>query len=69
MDKYIRRCLESIQLQSFADFEVIIVNDGSTDCSILICEEFVNRDNRFKLINKKNQRTLSFEFFGPSDWT
>lgn len=40
--------------QSFKDFEVICVNDGSTDSSLSILEEYVNLDNRIKLLSQKN---------------
>lgn len=50
----IKETLKSIQEQSFTDFEVIIVNDGSTDNTINIVYKFCQLDNRFKLINQKN---------------
>ena len=40
LEKYIERCLKSIQSQSLDDFEVILVNDGSTDDSMNICEQY-----------------------------
>lgn len=54
VESYLHRCLESIINQSFKDIEIILVNDGSTDKSPLICEEYLNKDCRVKLINKKN---------------
>ena len=51
---YLPQCLLSIQEQSFHDFEVLIVNDGSTDGSEKICEEFAQNDPRFLLFNKEN---------------
>ncbi len=53
-EKYISRTLQSIQDQTYTDFEVIMVDDGSTDDSPDICETFVDKDSRFKLIRKKN---------------
>lgn len=50
--KYVTKCLASVKKQTFADFEVIIVNDGSTDNSVEIVNQF--QDERIKLINKKN---------------
>lgn len=49
---YLRNCLESILAQTFTDFEVIVVNDGSTDSSGVICDEFADQDNRIKVIHK-----------------
>lgn len=54
VDKYLKQCLESIKNQSYTNFEVIMVNDGSTDNSGKICEEYT-KDSRFILINQKNQ--------------
>lgn len=51
---YIRDCLESVRVQTYTDFEVICVNDGSIDNSDTICSEFVNIDSRFSLINQAN---------------
>lgn len=59
VDKYIRCCLDSIRKQTFKDFEVVIVDDGSTDESPSICDEFANLDERFKVIHKKNEGVVS----------
>lgn len=53
-ENYIGKCLNSIIEQKFQDFEVIIVNDGSTDRTKDICVEYLNKDSRIKLINQKN---------------
>ena len=47
-------CLKSIETQSYPHFEVILINDGSTDSSKEICKEFVFRDKRFKYIELKD---------------
>lgn len=52
-EKYLRKCLESIQIQTYRGIEVIMVNDGSTDGSERICREFL-KDRRFKLMNQEN---------------
>ena len=54
VEDYIRGMLESVQRQSFADFEVVIVNDGSTDGSQAIIDEFCREDNRFRCFVKAN---------------
>ena len=51
---YISRCFESIINQTYANFEVIVINDGSTDNSPIICNEYSDRDERFKIIHIKN---------------
>ena len=53
--KYLRQCLDSIVKQTFTDFEVIMVDDGSTDNSFNICQEYVAKDDRFKLIHQENE--------------
>lgn len=54
VEKYIKQCLDSVIGQTFSDLEIIVVNDGSTDGSGLICEEYAAKDSRIKLYNKKN---------------
>ena len=54
VEEYLRECLDSIQKQTYQKFECIMVNDGSTDNSKQIAEEYLV-DSRFKLINQSNQ--------------
>ena len=54
-EKYLEKCLKSILSQSFSDFEVILINDGSKDASSIICETYANKDNRIVYINQINQ--------------
>lgn len=54
VEKYLEKCLSSVEHQSFANFEAIIVNDGSSDSSSKIAQTFVDRDGRFRLINQPN---------------
>lgn len=51
---YLRRCLDSILQQTYKNIEVIIINDGSTDNSLKICESYKKTDNRVKIINQEN---------------
>lgn len=53
VEKYLRRCLDSVLNQTFQDWEAICVNDGSPDNSAEILDEYAARDSRFKVINKK----------------
>lgn len=53
-EKSLRRCLDSIQGQTFCDFAVLLINDGSGDNSEAICAEYCNKDSRFRLINQEN---------------
>ncbi len=81
MEKLMRRCLDSILAQSFQDYECILIDDGSTDGSPAICEEFATKDNRFKVFHKPNgglsdARNYGLAnaqgeytiFFDPDDW-
>ncbi|NLH44559.1 MAG: glycosyltransferase [Acholeplasmataceae bacterium] len=54
VEPYLLRCLESIQNQSFSNFEAILVDDGSPDNCGKICEEFAAKDSRFKVIHQAN---------------
>lgn len=53
-EKFLKRCVESILAQTFNDIEVILVNDGSTDNSPSICEDYAKKDKRIVVINKPN---------------
>ena len=55
VEAYLRECLDSIMNQTFKDFEVIMVDDGSTDNLFNICQEYVVKDSRFKLIHQENK--------------
>lgn len=55
VENYLEECLESIKNQTYSNIEVILVNDGSTDNSQVICERYCQQDPRFHLINQENQ--------------
>lgn len=59
VEKYLDQCIKSILIQTFADFEVILVNDGSKDRCSLICDEFAKKDHRVKVIHKLNGGLVS----------
>ena len=54
VEKYIRCCLDSIVTQTFADWECILIDDGSPDNSGKICDEYAEKDGRFRVIHQKN---------------
>ena len=53
-EKFLSACIESILNQTYHDFEVILVDDGSPDSSGQICEEYAKKDSRIKVIHQKN---------------
>ncbi len=56
---YIAECLDSVIAQTFSDFEAIVINDGSTDNSLQIIKEYLEKDNRIKLVNQDNLGVVS----------
>lgn len=54
VEPYIRRCIDSILNQSFSDFELILVDDGSPDGCGVICDEYAEKDSRVRVIHQKN---------------
>ena len=55
VENYLEECLKSVQNQTYTNIEVLLVNDGSTDKSKLICERYCKEDRRFQLLNQENQ--------------
>lgn len=55
MEKYLKKCLDSIVGQSYKNLEIILINDGSTDNCGKICTSYQKMDGRIKVINKKNE--------------
>lgn len=58
VEKYLNNCIDSVLNQTFHDFEIIAINDGSTDSSGLICDEYSSRDPRIRVFHQKNQGLL-----------
>ncbi|HDV0860284.1 TPA: glycosyltransferase, partial [Enterococcus faecalis] len=54
VEKYLEKCVRSILAQTFTDFELILVDDGSPDSSGAMCDQFAEQDQRVKVIHKEN---------------
>lgn len=80
-EKYLNKCLESLINQTLSDIEIICINDGSTDNSLKILQEYAQKDSRIRIIDKKNEgqgkaRNLGIElangeylaFVDSDDW-
>lgn len=57
--KKLKKCIQSILRQSFSDFELILVNDGSTDGSAQVCDRFAQRDPRIHVIHQQNKGSIA----------
>ena len=66
VEKYLEDCLDSILKQTYDDFEVIVVNDGSTDNSQKVIDNYAKRDNRIKAFKKKNGGVSDARNYGIS---
>lgn len=62
--KYIRQCIESIREQSLKDIEILLVDDGSTDGSEKICDEYGCLDSRVRVFHQKNRGPIASRAFG-----
>lgn len=54
VEKYLNRCIQSVVNQSYNNLEIILVDDGSTDRSGTLCDEWEKKDSRIRVIHKKN---------------
>ena len=59
VEKYIKQCLDSVLAQSFTDFELILVDDGSTDSSGNVCDEYAKLDSRVRVLHTENQGVVT----------
>lgn len=64
VEKYLRICLDSISKQKSNNIEFICIDDGSTDSSKVICEEYARKDKRFKIFHKENGGVSSARNWG-----
>lgn len=62
--KYLHRCVDSILSQTFKDFELLLIDDGSTDGSGDICDNYATNDNRIKVFHKPNEGVSATRNFG-----
>ena len=55
VEKYLRKCLDSVVNQTLEDIEIICIDDGSSDSSGAILDEYAQKDKRIKVIHQENQ--------------
>ena len=53
-EKCLHRCIDSILLQTYIDFELLLIDDGSTDSSGIICDGYATQDSRIRVFHKSN---------------
>lgn len=81
MEQYLSKCIDSILNQTYACLEIILIDDGSTDSSLAICDKYAQQDSRVKVFHKKNggvssARNIGLDkstgdyvsFVDPDDW-
>ncbi len=66
-EKYLRRCIDSILAQTFTDFELLLINDGSKDNSGAICDEYAKKDSRIRVFHKENGGVSTARNLGLND--
>lgn len=54
VEEYLRECVDSVLMQTYKNLEIIIINDGSTDSSGEICDEYIEKDERITVVHQKN---------------
>lgn len=73
VEAYLHRCIDSILAQTFTDWELLLIDDGSPDRSGEICDEYALKDKRIRVFHKKNGGVSSARNFGLNnacgDWT
>lgn len=66
-EKYLDECIQSILNQSFTNFELLLIDDGSTDCSGAICDQYAAKDERVRVFHKKNGGVSSARNLGLNE--
>ena len=64
VEKYLKKCIDSILNQTYSNIEILLIDDGSTDNSGIICDNFKKRDSRIKVVHKKNSGVSSTRNYG-----
>ena len=64
VERVLRRCLDSVLVQNYTDYEVLMVDDGSPDGCGAICEEYAAKDKRFIALHKENGGVSTARNFG-----
>ena len=68
-EKYLHHCIDSILSQTFTDFELLLIDDGSKDSSGAICDEYAAKDNRVRVFHKENGGVSSARNLGLDNAT
>ena len=55
MERYLDRCLESLVAQTYVDFEIVLIDDGSIDTTPKICEDWARKDSRIRVFHTENK--------------
>ena len=65
--RYLYKCIDSIINQTFKELEIILVDDGSTDGSSEVCDEYAGKDERIKVIHQENKGLVYSRYIGVSN--
>lgn len=68
-EKYLNKCIESIVHQTYNNLEILLIDDGSTDESGVICDNWAKKDKRIKVIHKKNSGVSSSRNIGLDNYS
>lgn len=63
-EKYLPQCLDSVIGQTYQDLEILLIDDGSSDCSGKICDDYARKDQRIKVIHQENQGVSAARNYG-----
>ena len=64
VEQYLNQCIDSILNQTYKNFELVLVDDGSPDNCPRICDEYAAKDSRIKVIHQENQGSVSARWNG-----